>query len=247
MLINHVPFSLIKEQISCWFIGEKLPGILKCLNSYVSSRKLSFCMSVSYHQKLGNIVRRSLTSQKWIFCELAANLGIMQKWDNFVIFSFLFKNHWRTQNALRLLHLMLLQFLITSSYLIFQFKKFISECSILDRWVTLYIKNSRQNREGKMPLSYTVFACVGCRTICKQSKWLIYLDCWNTKNLSLSCSVIISPSFFFCSFLRGPSMLIICIPKKKKTKTQKQKTNKPTPRSVSKCTDVWHQGLKESL
>lgn len=115
---------------------------------------------------------------------------------------------------------MLLPFLITSSYLIFQFKKFTSECSILDRWVTLYIKNSRQNREGKMPLSYTVFASVGCRTICKQSKWLIYLDCWNTKNLSLSCSVIISPFFFFCSFLLGPSMLIICIPPKKNPKKQ---------------------------
>lgn len=127
-----------------------------------------------------------------------------------------------------------MQFLVTSSYLIFQFNKFISECSILDRWVTLHIKNSRQNREGKMPLSYTVFACVGCRTICKQSKWLIYLDCWNTKNLSLSCSVIISPSFFFHFFLRSPSMLIICIPKK----TQKNKTPHP---------DVWHRGLKESL
>ena len=130
-----------------------------------------------------------------------------------------------------------MQFLITSSYLIFQFNKFISECSILHRWVTLHIKNSRQNREGKMSLSYTIFACVGCRTICKQSKWLIYLDCWNTKNLSLSCSVIISPSFFFRSFLRSPSMLIICITNKK--------TN--TPRYVSKYTDVWHQGLKESL
>ena len=128
-----------------------------------------------------------------------------------------------------------MQFLVTSSYLIFQFNKFISECSILDRWVTLHIKNSRQNREGKMPLSYTVFACVGCRTICKQSKWLIYLDCWNTKNLSLSCSVIISPSFFFHFFLRSPSMLIICTPKKpKKTKHHTQMYDIGVWRSHSK-------------
>lgn len=181
-------------------------------------------MSICYHKKLGKVVRKSLISQKWIFCGLAANLGVVENEIILLFFSFFFKNHWRAQNvlALRLLHLILFQLLITLSYLVFHFNKFISECNILDRWVTLHFKNSRQNREGKMPLSYTVFACVGCRTICKQSKWLIYLDCRSTKNLSLSlslslclsCSVIIFPSFFFCPFLLGPSILIIYVHQK---------------------------------